>query len=189
MNTFLKRTLVLGLLVAFGLSAGLAQAKTLDAGTVYVEPKVGLYANSNDRISSMFSYGVEGGFFVADGFSLGVEALGYVITQKRNPWWSGNANYETVNAFSPIVMARYHFINQEKFSLFGGIGLGGFFSEVKVPRNGYSSNLTEVGEVGMNVFLSDAISLQVAGRYQHIGDFNNKGADNWGGNLAVKYAF
>ena len=189
MKTSLKRTLILGLLVAFGLSAGLAQAKTLDSGTVYLEPKVGLYANSNNRISSMFTYGAEAGYFVADGFSLGLEALGYVITQKRTPGWSGNGNYETVNAFSPIALARYHFINQEKFSMFAGIGLGGFFSEVRVPRNGYSSNMTEVGEVGMNVFLNENISLQLAGRYQHIGEFSDQGSNNWGGNLAMKYAF
>lgn len=188
MNTVLKRSLILGLLLAFGLSANSASAKTLVAGTFYLEPKVGLYANSNDRISSMFTYGAEVGYFVADGFSLGFEALGYVVTQKRTPW-SGNGNYETVNAFSPIGMVRYHFINDETLSVFAGIGLGGFFSEVRVPRNGNTSNLTEVGELGFNVFLTENVSMQVAGRYQHIGQFSNKGADNWGGNLAVKYVF
>lgn len=188
MNTALKRSLVLGLILAFGLSANLAAAKTLDAGTVYIEPKVGLYANSNDRISSMFSYGGELGYFVVDGFSVGFEALGYVITQKRTAW-GGNGNYETVNAFSPIAMLRYHFVNDEKFGVFAGIGLGGFFSGVPVPRNGYTSNLTEVAEVGFDVFLTNNVSMQLAGRYQHIGDFSNKGADNWGGNLAIKYAF
>lgn len=189
MVAMLRNTLAASLFVALFVCAGLAQAKTLDAGAVYVEPKVGLYANSNNRISSMFSYGVEGGFFVVDGLSLGVEGLGYVITQKRNPWWSGNGNYETVNAFSPIAIARYHFINQEKFTVFGGVGLGGFFSSVPVPRDGYSSNFTEIGELGMNAFLATNVSLQLAGRWQHIGPYSEQGSDNWGGNLAVKYAF
>jgi outer membrane protein W len=188
MRISLKRSLVFGLMFALGLCATVASAKTLDAGTLYIEPKVGLYANSNTRISSMFSYGGEVGYFVADGFSLGFEALGYVVTQKRTRF-GGNGNYETVNAFSPIVMARYHFVNEERFNAFVGIGLGGFFSGVPVPRNGYSSNLTEVGEVGFNVALTNNVSMQLAGRYQHIGDFDNKGADNWGGNLAFKYAF
>lgn len=189
MTTFLKRTLVLGLVLACGLSAGLAQAKTLEAGTFYLEPKVGIYGNSNSRISSMFSYGAEAGYFFIDGLSVGFEGLGYVITQKRNPQWSGNGNYETVSAFSPIGIVRYHFINEDKFSVFAGVGLGGFFSQVKVPRNGYYNNLTEVVEAGMNVFLTDHASIQLAGRWQHIGEFSNKGSDNWGGNLAFKYAF
>ena len=174
MNTFFKRTIVLALVLACGLSASLAQAKNLEAGTAYVEPKVGIYANSNSRISSMFSYGLEGGFFVVDGFSLGVEALGYVVTQRRHYWSSSNGNYETVSAFSPIAIARYHFINEEKFSVFGGIGLGGFFSGVKIPRNGYDSNLTEVAETGMNVFLTERMSFQLTGRWQHIGEFSNR---------------
>lgn len=189
MYALLKKTLLAAIAAVMVVSAGLAQAKTLDAGTVYVEPKVGIYGNSNSRVSSMFTYGAEAGFFVVDGLSLGVEGLGYVITQKRNPWWSGNGNYETVNAFSPIAIVRYHFINDEKFTLFGGVGLGGFFSQVPVPRNGYSNNFTEIAEIGTNLFVTNNVSLQLAGRWQHIGPYSEQGSDNWGGNLAVKYAF
>ena len=176
------------LALAVMLSAGMVQAKTLDAGTVYLEPKVGIYGNSNNRISSMFTYGGEFGYFVADGLSIGIEGLGYVITQKRSPWMFGKTD-QTVHAFSPIVMLRYHFVNQDRFSMFGGFGVGGFFAQKAVPYNGYASSLTEAVELGMNVFLTDNVSLQLAGRWQHIGEFSDKGSDNFGGNFAVKYAF
>lgn len=188
MRTVLKNVIIFGALMAFCLSAALAQAKTTEAGTFYLTPKVGMYGSTNKNISSMFTYGGEAGFFVIDGLSLGVEALGYVIYQKKIPL-SSATTYEYVNAFSPIVMARYHFMLSDKASIFGGIGLGGFFSGVKVPRNGYTSNLTEVGEVGFDFAVTDMISLQLAGRYQHIGDFSNKGSDNLGGNFGVKFAF
>ena len=188
MTTALKNALIFGMLLAFCLSAGLAQAKSIEAGTFYVTPKVGMYGNTNSRISSMFTYGAEAGYFVIDGLSLGVEALGYVVTQKRTPGGRGSA-YETVNAFSPIGILRYHFALSDKASVFAGVGLGGFFSGVKIPRNGYTSNLTEIGEVGVDFALSDNVSLQLAGRYQHIGEFSNKGADNFGGNFGVKITF
>jgi hypothetical protein len=182
--------------LAFGLTAGLAQAKTLDAGTFYVEPKVGIYGNSNHNIGSMFSFGGELGYFVIPGLSISGEFLGYAVYQKKIPanWAS---TYETVGAFSPIGIVRYHFVNEQNYSVFAGIGLGGFFSGTKVPRNGYTSNLTEMAEVGFNYFVTDMISIQLAGRWQHIGEWgssNNgnggaKGSDNWGGNLAVKFVF
>ena len=196
MNAMLKRTLILSLLLAFGLTAGLANAKTLDAGTFYLEPKVGIYGNSNKRIGSMFSFGGELGFFPINGLSIGAEFLGYAVTQKKNAFGSSNS-WETVGAFSPIGIIRYHFINEQNYSIFAGVGLGGFFSGTKIPRgNGETSNLTEMAEVGFNYFLTDMISLQLAGRWQHIGDWDyNKnsrlqtGSDNWGGNLAVKFVF
>jgi len=188
MKSTLKKALTLALLAAFALCAGLAHAGGTTAGTVYLEPKVGMYANSSKNISSMFSYGAEVGYFLADGFSLGLEGLGYSVTQKRYPISSVNT-YETVGAFSPIGMARYHFFSDDKISVFAGIGLGGFFSNVNIPRNGFTSNMTEVGEVGFNVYLVNALSMQLAGRYQHIGEFNDMGSNNWGGNLALKYGF
>jgi hypothetical protein len=197
MKALLKRSLFLGLLLAFALSSSLAQAKTLDAGTFYIEPKVGFYGNSNNRIGSMFSAGGEIGYFVIPGLSLGAEFLGYSVYQKKYPLIHANT-WENVGAFSPIGIIRYHFINEQNYSVFAGVGLGGFFSEVKIPRNGYTSNLTEIAEVGFNYFLTDMISLQLAGRWQHIGEYgssgsgiNNapKGSDNWGGNLAVKFVF
>lgn len=189
MKAVTKTFTLLTLIIAVMLSAGMAQAKTLDAGTFYLEPKVGFYGSFNDRISSMFTYGGEAGYFVADGLSMGVEGLGYVITQKRSPWMFSGKNDETVHAFSPIMMLRYHFVNLEQFSAFGGFGVGGFFAQTRVPYNGYSSSLTEALEVGMNVFLSNNVSLQLAGRWQHIGEFSEKGSNNLGGNFAVKYAF
>ena len=81
------------LALAVMLSAGMAQAKTLDAGTVYLEPKVGIYGNSNHRISSMFTYGGEFGYFVADGLSIGIltalKNAGYCTAQKPCPFVSG----------------------------------------------------------------------------------------------------
>lgn len=188
MRTTLKTMLILALVTSFGLCAALAHAGGTTAGTVYLEPKVGMYANSSKNISSMFSYGAEAGYFFVDAFSLGLEGLGYSVTQKRYPY-SGATTYENVGAFSPIAWARYHFISDEKFSVFAGLGLGGFFSGVNIPRNGFTSNMTEAAEVGFNVFLVNSLSLQLAGRYQHIGEFSDKGSDNWGGNLALKYGF
>lgn len=189
MNAVSKKFLIFGLLLAFCLTAGLAQAKTLDAGTFYVEPKVGFYGNSNKNVGSMFSFGGEVGYFLIDGLSISGEALGYAVYQKKIPF-SWAKSWETVGAFSPIGILRYHFVNEANYSIFAGIGLGGFFSGTPVPRNGYTSNLTEIAEVGFNVFITDMVSLQLAGRWQHIGPFSsNKGADNWGGNAAVKFVF
>jgi outer membrane protein W len=195
MNAMLRKILILGIILAFGLAAGLAQAKTLDAGTFYIEPKVGYYGNSNSRIGSMFAFGAEGGFFPINGLSLGAELLGYSVYQKKNPFSNSNV-WENVGAFSPIAMARYHFINEQAYSVFAGIGLGGFFSDTRIPRNGYTSNFTEVGEIGFNVFITEMVRLQMAGRYQHVGEWGTndswagpRGFDNWGGNASVKFVF
>ena len=195
MNAMVKKILILGVLLAFGLTAGLANAKTLDAGTFYVEPKVGIYGNSNNRIGSMFSFGGELGYFIIPGLSLSGEFLGYAVYQKKFIVSSIN-QWETVGAFSPIGIVRYHFVNEPNYSIFAGVGLGGFFSGTPVPRNGYTSNLTEIAEVGFNYFLTDMISIQLAGRWQHIGYWTNNnssrgqtGSDNWGGNLALKFVF
>jgi len=189
MNRVLKNVVVLGVLLAFGLSSGLAQAKSTEEGTFYVTPKVGMYGDTNKAISSMFTYGAEAGYFLVNG-------LGYVVYQKRVPVSGLNSsnNYEYKNAFSPIAIVRYNYMFSDKASVFAGVGVGGFWSEVKVPRNGYTSNFTEIGEVGFEVALTDMISLELAGRYQHIGEFttnngNYKGADNFGGNFGVKFSF
>jgi hypothetical protein len=192
-----RRKLLIMILAALAVvgTLGLAQAKTLDGGTFYIEPKVGFYGNTNSKISSMFSYGAEAGYFIFDNFSLGGEFLGYAIYQKKNPYSGSNSYQYDANAFSPIAIARYHFYSTDKMSLFAGVGLGGFFSDKKVPRNGYDSNLTEIGEVGFNVFITEMVSLQLAGRWQHIGEYGSnsgsspKGSDNFGGNFAVKFVF
>lgn len=182
------KTCVLAAFLVLGLAALPAMAASTDAGSTYVEPKVGIYGNSSKNISSMFSYGGEVGYFFMERFSIGGEFLGYVIYQKKFPYSWANT-YETAYAFSPSAILRYHFYSDAKFSVFGGLGLGGFFSDVKVPRNGYTSNLTEIGEMGFRVSLTEIVSMQLAGRWQHIGPYSSQGADNWGGNFAVKFAF
>ena len=198
MNACFRKLLITCLLAVFTVvgTLGVAQAKTLDGGTFYIEPKAGIYGNTNSRISSMVSYGGEVGYFIFDRFSLGAEFLGYAIYQKQNPAsWYKTYKYDA-NAFSPIAIARYHFFSTDNMSLFAGVGVGGFFSDRKVPRNGYTSNLTEIGEAGVNVFITEMISLQLAGRWQHIGEWGcgssgsgPKGSDNFGGNFAVKFVF
>ena len=188
MNTLFKKILVLGLFLAVGMTAGLAKAKALDAGTVYLEPKFGVYTNSNPRIGSMFSYGGELGYFVAPDLSIGGEVLGYSINQRKNPNSLSNT-WESVGAFGASGIVRYHFVDGQTYSFFGGIGLGGLFAESKVPRNGADSSFSQLAEVGSNIFVMDSMSLQLAGRWQHFGPYSNKGSDNWGGNLALKFVF
>jgi len=188
MNTFFKKSLVLALFLAVGLTAGLAQAKTLDAGTAYLEPKFGVYSNANPRIGSMLTYGGELGYFVVPDVSVGGEVLGYSINQRKNPNSLSNT-WENVGAFGVNGILRYHFVDGQTYSFFGGLGLGAMFAESKVPRNGYDSSFSQLAEVGANVFVVDSVSLQLAGRWQHFGEYSNKGSDNWGGNVAVKFIF
>jgi len=187
MNAVLKKGFFITLTLAVVMAAGLAQAKSLDAGTVYLEPKVGFYANSNSHVSSVFTYGGEAGYFVAPQLSLGAEVLGYSIEQKKSS--TTQSNGDTIGGVGASAILRYHFVDTQSMSLFGGIGLGGLFADQKVPYNGHESLFSQLAEVGFNVFLADPVSFQIAGRWQHFGEYSNKGLDNWGGNAAIKFVF
>lgn len=191
MRTYLKKLFVVGLIAASCVTvmAGLASAKSTEAGTGYVQPKIGFYGSSNNRINSAFTYGGEAGFFFMDNVSMAVELMGMALNQKKDPL--GVSSSQTYpNAFAPMAFARYHFLTQERFGLFAGLGLGGFFATDRVPANGERSNLSEAGEVGFNTSLNDVLSLQLSGRWQHVGPYwSDTGFNLWGGNMAVKYSF
>jgi len=187
MNALLKKVFFVTLLMAAVMTAGLAQAKALDAGTVYLEPKVGFYGNSNSHISSMFTYGGELGYFVIPDLSIGAEVLGYSIDQKRHSFSETNGN--NVGGIGVSGILRYHFVDTQTLSMFGGIGLGALFADAKLPYNGSESLFSQLAEVGLNVFLADPVSLQVAGRWQHYGEYSSKGLNSWGGNVAIKFVF
>jgi len=187
MNALWKKGILGTLILAVVMAAGLAQAKSLDAGTVYLEPKAGFYGNSNHNVSSVFTYGGEVGFFAIPDLSIGAEVLGYSIEQKKSGSTQTNAN--TIGGVGASAILRYYFVDAQPVSLFGGIGLGALFADQKIPHNGSDTLFSQLAEVGLNVFVADPVSLQLAGRWQHFGDYSDKGLDNWGGNLAIKFVF
>ena len=84
-------------------------------------------------------------------------------------------------------------MHTDKFGLYIGSGIGGLFSNDRVPYysnggEGSYSNLTVPVDVGFAFSLTQNVAFEVAGRYERIG-FDNTGLDTWGGHAGIRITF
>ncbi len=182
----MKRVLLFAataVLLLFGAVA--AQAASTDAERFYIQPEVGLYGASQDDVSTIFTYGVSGGFFVIDGLAVGGEFLGYYMSLDDQKF---NNEYSHANGFGFNGLVRYHAVTSEYASFYIGTGLGGLFTDEKIDYDGYYSHLTLPVDVGFTYDITDQFSVDVGGRYQRIG-FSENGIDAWGGNVGMNINF
>lgn len=193
MNARLQKLMVLALAVVIGLAALPSRSYAIgEAGTAYVTPEFGFYGTGQKAVNSYLTFGASGGYFVIDGLSLGVEALAYSFDQKRVDTWRGDYT-ENPWAFGANALIRYYPVRTDKAAFFIGTGIGGLFSNDRIPfysdgNKGNYSNVTLPVDVGFTVNMTQNVSFELAGRYQRIG-FDNSGIDGWGGHAGIRISF
>ena len=175
-----------------------------EAGTFYVAPEFGIYGTGQKAVNSIMTFGANGGYFIMDGLSIGVEALAYSFDVRKidrngpvtnaiytvashdgyssNPW-----------AFGANALIRYYPIHTDKAAFFVGTGIGGLFSADRIPYwenggRGNYANPTLPVDVGFSVNLTQNVAFELVGRYQRIG-FDSHGLDAWGGHGGIRITF
>ena len=187
----MKRLAATSLLAALCVFPGSASAQEYTKGTSYIEPRGGVYATTNPNVGVVGTYGGAAGHYVADGVALEAEGLGYAVDQTaKTPTPLGQASKtETNSAVGVAAMAKWNFVRTPKGTLFVGAGGGGVFAEKDLPYNGQKNSGMGQADLGGTVALGKNVSLRAAGRYQHLGSFDDKGLDSLGGNIGLKISF
>lgn len=120
-------------------------------------------------------------WFVADGVSVGAFAEGLVVDAENDDSWG----------FGLGLLARWHFVREEKYSIFveGGAGFAGFSDEV--PSGGTDYDFTPRAAFGMTYELGDGARLIGKVGWFHISNGqtgpNNPGLDSM--SVAVGLSF
>ncbi len=187
----MKRTIATVAACGLLLLAGPAMAQDYTQGTTYLEPRGGIYGTTNKNVKIIGTYGGAAGYYVADGVALEAEGLGYAVDQtvKRATPLGVSSKDETTSAVGVAGMARWNFVRTSQGTLFAGVGGGGVFADKETPYNGARQSGAGQADLGASVALSKNVSLKAAGRYQHLGEFSDKGLDSLGGNLGLKISF
>lgn len=188
-------------LTAIALAFGLAAAPPVfagmgDAGTFYLTPEAGVYGTAQKSVNVIATLGASAGYFVAPGFSIGLEALGYYINQRdaRDYVPLGGGGYHgDVGGFGSNFLVRYYPVHDDAFALYIGTGIGVLFAGDRVPTwengsRGYYTNATLPVDLGVTFGLTESMSLELAARYQRIG-FQNPGVDAFGGRAGLRFTF
>lgn len=111
-------------------------------------------------------------WFVADGVSFGAFVEGLVIDAENDDSWG----------FGIGLLARWHFVREEKYSLFveGGVGFAGFSDQV--PSGGTDYDFTPRAALGMTYELGEGTRLVGKVGWFHISNGqtgpNNPGLDS-----------
>jgi len=107
-------------------------------------------------------------YYLLDDFSIGMEANGYRIIQEDGNAWAGGAD----------LLFRNHFIDRQKWSLYGELGLGFLEADRRVPRRGTDFNFNVVAGPGVAWHLTSRIDLLTSIRYFHVSNARAQGPDN-----------
>lgn len=140
------------------------------ADTVDFEFTLGPCFDFDNTTIGVLDVGVH--WFVADGVSFGAFVEGLVIDAENDDSWG----------FGVGLLARWHFVREEKYSLFveGGAGFAGFSDEV--PSGGTDYDFTPRAAVGMTYELGDGARLVGKVGWFHISNAqtgpNNPGLDS-----------
>jgi len=140
------------------------------ADTVDFELMLGPAFDLEETTIGVLDVGVH--WFVADGVSFGAFVEGLVIDADDNDSWG----------FGAGLLARWHFVREEKYSLFieGGAGFAGFSDEV--PSGGSNYDFTPRAAFGMTYDLGDGARLVGKVGWFHISNGqtgpNNPGLDS-----------
>lgn len=188
MNRTLATLVVLG---ALTLTVPGARAQEYTKGTTYIEPRGGVYGTTNSKVQVMGTYGGAAGYYVMDGVAVEAEGLGYSVRQdvSRATALGRSTHEETTGAVGVAGMAKWNFVRTQKGTLFVGAGGGGLFADKAVPTGGSKQSGLGQADFGGTLGLSKNVSLRASGRYQHVGEFSDKGLDSLGGHIGLKISF
>lgn len=186
------------LLVALGFaclvlaaSTSWVMAQTLSAGTFNFEPRFSAFGTTNDRVNSIYSYGGALTYYVFDNVGVEAEGMGVYINQSKvfESGYGVGTKSTPANGIGGGINARWHFLATGPATMFVGAGVGGLWADAKVPYNGFENNVTENGELGATVSLTQQLSVKGSVKYLHIGQFNEQGVNGFGGTLGLNVSF
>ena len=194
MNTLLRKIFLVltGVCLILAASAGWVLAQTYTAGTASVEPRVGLFGTSNKHVSSIWTYGGAAGYYIADNVALELEGLGVYVNQTRPLWITPGylADLDrTGHGFNGNLNIRWHMLTTSQASLYIGGGMGGLWTDTKVPYNGSENSLTENCTIGGTLAITQHMNVKGGFRYMHIGEFSDHGINAFGGDLGLNFTF
>jgi len=186
-----KIVIMLALATMIVATAGLASAGGVSQGTFSITPSGGAYVLLNKNTTSLFTYGVDLGYFVVDGLELGLRGQGVYLTTQFNDPFSGSNNYEHFNGGGGEGFARWHFIqfDNNAGSVFAEIGAGVLWFTDTVTQWNSGSQFSGLAGLGVNCALGQYVNLVVSANYRHIGSFDDKSIDGLGGSLGLKFSF
>jgi len=122
------------------------------------------------RFSDDHFYGgnVAGYYYFGDEVAVGAELEGYFVDQVRDDTALGGAS----------VVIRWHFLAQERFSLFVDGAFGVSYADAEVPEGGTHFNYTPKGGGGATFELRDNLHLIGGARFFHLSNANLHGREN-----------
>ncbi len=122
-------------------------------------------------------------WFVASSVSFGLFAEGAYASQSPDDALGGGGG----------VLVRWHFVREEKLSLFAEAGCGLLFFDNPVPTNGSESNFTPRASFGAAFALSDSTRLVARIGWLHLSnaqtDSTNPGLDTLAVGLGLSFEF
>jgi len=174
-------------------TACLASAGGYSQGDVAITPHGGAYVLLNKNTTSLFTYGVDFGYFVADGLELGLRGQGVYLTTQFSS--SGSNIYENFNGGGGEGYLRWHFYQfaDKAGSIFAEVGAGVLWFADNDNSIGKSwtrdAKFSGIAGLGLSYALSQNVNLKVSADYRHIGSFDDKSIDGLGGTLGVQFTF
>lgn len=128
----------------------------VDSCRIYLHGGAGVHVNTSDNKFAQLGVGFE--YFIADDLSLDFEFNGLYFEQIGDD--AAAANF--------AMLFRWHFISQDRWSMYldGGAGLLGSSSDV--PENGSSFNFTPQAGVGITYDVGNDNRIMVGVRWHHV---------------------
>lgn len=193
MNTTLQKIFLIltGACLVLAASAGWVLAQTYPAGSASIEPRVGLFGTTNNRVNTIWTYGAAAGYYVTDNVALELEGMGVYVDQTRPAFMAYGVDEVSRKAhgFGSNLNIRWHMVATTQASLFFTGGVGGLWTDTKVPYNGFESSVTENFGLGGSLALAQHISVNGTVKYLHIGQFSDQGVSGFGGTLGLNFSF
>ncbi|MBF0480861.1 MAG: hypothetical protein HQK81_06955 [Desulfovibrionaceae bacterium] len=187
-----KFILMLGFLTMTMVGAHHAHAGNSSQGDITITPMVSGYGSLNSNAYYFMTYGVDLGYFVANGLELGVRGQGIYLNSKNTvPSDSANASYD-LNGLGAEGFARWHFYDfgNNAGSVFATIGAGGLWmSDAYTPLSATNAYFSGVTGLGVNMNMTDNVKFMASANYRHIGNFDSTGIDGLGGTLGLQFSF
>ncbi len=114
-----------------------------------------------------YNLNAAGNYYLVNNLSIGAEVQGYYIDQ----------TYEDAIGAGVGVLARWHLLTRDAFSLFIDGGGGVFYGDPEVPEFGTHFNFTGKAGVGATIRLGEDLDLIGGARYFHLSNGNLHGRD------------
>ena len=208
-SSFLAILAILAIAACIAASSGQSLAADESGSGGYIAPKTEVLGVFNNKVNSpMVNYGAEAGVNLSNNVSLGVDVLGTYMSQRtHNPVGLNNnaltnsavmggpvsvaSNpWQSTNGLGGDGLINWSFYKTDNFGLYTGLNLGfTAFDHVTPANSGASFLFKEGAKLGFTARLTESLDLDTAAKFDHLGEFSDKGLNGLGGSFDLKYHF